>query len=57
MLYLGKRIKDDAMIRKILVHLGLWDIRNHDSPSPALESFQDVIIDESYSQLPKTITG
>jgi hypothetical protein len=24
-----------------------------DPPSPALESFQDVIIDESYSQLPQ----
>jgi hypothetical protein len=22
-------IKDDALIKKILMHLGLWDTRNH----------------------------
>jgi len=47
-------IEDDAVIRKILIHLGLWDTRNHDPPHPAPESFQDCIIDESYSQLPQT---
>jgi hypothetical protein len=46
-------IEDDDVIRKILVHLGLWDTRNHDLPSPAPDNFQDVIIDESYSQLPQ----
>jgi hypothetical protein len=25
-------IEDNALIKKILVHLGLWDIRNHDPP-------------------------
>lgn len=48
-------IEDDEVIRKILVRLGLWDIGNHDPPSPAGgDSFQDVIIDESYSQLPQS---
>jgi hypothetical protein len=46
-------IEDDDVIRKILVHLGLWDIRNHDPPGPVGDSFQDFIIDESYSQLPQ----
>ena len=44
-------IEDDAVIRKILVHLGLWDNRNHDPPNPAPDRFQDFIIDESCSQL------
>ncbi len=25
-------IEDHALIKKILMHLGLWDIRNHDTP-------------------------
>jgi len=49
-------IEDDDVIRKILVHLGLWDTRNHDPPHPAPESFQDCVIDESYSQLPQNDT-
>jgi hypothetical protein len=27
-------IEDGQLIKKILVHLGLWDIRNHDPPQP-----------------------
>ena len=46
-------IEDDAVIRKVLVHLGLWDNRNHNPPSPAPDRFQDFIIDESYPQLPQ----
>ena len=46
-------IEDDDVIRKILVHLGLWDTHNHDPPHPAADSCKDFIIDESYSQLPK----
>jgi len=41
------------VIRKILVHLGLWDTRHHDPSHPVPESFQDFIIDESYCQLPQ----
>ena len=47
-------IEDDNVIRKILVHLGLWDIRNHDPPSLNSDTIHDFIIDESYSQLPQT---
>ena len=47
-------IEDDNVIRKILVHLGLWDIRNHDPPSLSSDTIHDFIIDESYSQLPQT---
>jgi hypothetical protein len=27
-------IEDDALIKKILMHLGLWETRNHDPPKP-----------------------
>ena len=46
-------IEDDIVIRKILVHLGLWDTRNHDPPWPDPDTFHDFIIDESYCQLPQ----
>ena len=47
-------IENDDVIRKTLVHLGLWDTRNHDLPLPNSDAFQYLIIDESYSQLPQT---
>lgn len=49
-------IEDDALIRNILVHLRLWDTRNHDPPKldgmhiPAVES--ELTYDDTYSQLP-----
>ena len=47
-------IEDDIVIRKILVHLGLWETRSHDPPWPDPDSIHDFIIDESYCQLPPT---
>lgn len=49
-------IEDDALIRKILVHLRLWDTRNHGPPQleemhiPAIET--ELTYDDTYSQLP-----
>jgi hypothetical protein len=49
-------IEDDALIKKILVHLGLWDTRNHDPPqlddthTPTIET--ELTYDYTYSQLP-----
>ena len=36
-------IEDDIVIRKILVHLGLWDTRSHDPPSPGPDTIHDFI--------------
>ncbi len=36
-------IEDDIVIRKILVHLGLWDTRNHDPPWPGPDTIHDFI--------------
>jgi hypothetical protein len=49
-------IEDDALIRKILVHLQLWDTRNHDPPKldsthiPTIEA--ELTYDDTYWQLP-----
>jgi hypothetical protein len=49
-------IEDDALIKKILVHLRLWDTRNHDPPkpgdahTPTIET--ELTYDYTYSQLP-----
>jgi len=49
-------IEDDMLIKKILVHLGLWDTRNHDPPqlddahTPTIET--ELTYDCTYSQLP-----
>ena len=49
-------IEDDTLIKKILKHLGLWEIRNHDPPqldnahTPTIES--ELACDYTYSQLP-----
>jgi len=49
-------IEDDVLIRKILVHLRLWDTRNHDPPKldgthiPAIET--ELTHDGTYWQLP-----
>ena len=48
-------IEDELLIKKILVHLGLWDIRNHDPPNPGdarmptIET--ELTYDYTYSQL------
>ena len=49
-------IEDDALIKKILKHLGWWDTRIHDPPRlgdvhiPSVE--MQLTYDYSYSQLP-----
>jgi hypothetical protein len=49
-------IEDDALIKKILTHLGLWEIRIHDPPRsddthfPAVDT--ELTYDDTYSQLP-----
>jgi ribosomal protein S27E len=49
-------IEDDALIKKVLMHLGLWETRNHDPPQlndapvPTIET--ELTYDYTYSQLP-----
>jgi hypothetical protein len=49
-------IEDDALIKKILAHLRLWDTGNHDPPrsnevhTPTFET--ELTYDYDYSQLP-----
>jgi|LGVE01.1.fsa_nt_gb hypothetical protein len=47
-------IEDGEIIEKILRHLDLWDIRNHDPPARKATHIPELIIDPSYSQLPET---
>lgn len=49
-------IEDDALIKKILIHLRLWETHNHDPPqsinthTPTIET--ELTHDYTYSQLP-----
>jgi hypothetical protein len=55
-------IEDPPIIEKILKHLGLWDIRNHDPPAPQIIDFSELTYlpvrdrtqtgDDSFSQVP-----
>ena len=46
-------IEELYIIEKILRHLGLWDIRNHDPPQPVTsDSIPDLVYDFSDSQIP-----
>ncbi len=46
-------IEELDIIEKILCHLGLWDIRNHDLPKPSISNFiPDLVYDFSDSQIP-----
>lgn len=46
-------IEQRDIIKKILSHPGLWDIRNHDPPQLATsESIPDLLYDFSDSQIP-----
>jgi hypothetical protein len=42
-------IEDGLVIEKILRHLGLWDIRNHDPPLKKSEYVSEITYDDSYS--------
>ena len=35
-------IENPPIIEKILKHLGLWDIRNHDPPAPQIIDFSEL---------------
>jgi len=41
-----------SLIEKILRHLDLWDIRNHDPPEPEPEHIPELAYDYSESQIP-----
>ena len=45
-------IEDEAVIKKILKHLGLWKTRNHDPPVRNLTHIPELTYDDDYSQLP-----
>jgi hypothetical protein len=45
-------IEEPDVIRKILVYLDLWDIRNHAPPPKKYVQIPELTFDDSYSQLP-----
>ena len=46
-------IEELYLIEKILRHLGLWEIRNHDPPESDISDFiPDLVYDFSDSQIP-----
>ena len=45
-------IEDQAVIRKILKHLGLWETRNHDPPTVKNQHPIEFTYDNAYSQIP-----
>jgi hypothetical protein len=44
-------IDQHFLIKKILKHIGLWDIRNHDPPDPKTNHIPELTYDDSYSQV------
>ena len=42
----------DAVIKKILRHLGLWETRNHDPPVRNASHIPEFTYDDSYTQVP-----
>ena len=45
-------IEEPDVIRKILMHLNLWDFRNHDPPVRKHMEIQELTYDDFYSQEP-----
>ncbi len=45
-------IEHEAVIEKILRHLGLWEIRNHDPPVRNASHIPEFTYDDNYSQGP-----
>ena len=46
-------IEDDRIVQKLLTHLGLWEIHNHDPPSPDPSQPPEALTyDDFYSQIP-----
>jgi hypothetical protein len=46
-------IESGPVIKKILVHLDLWDIRNHDPPCENDWNIPELVYDDSDSQIPQ----
>ena len=45
-------IEDEAVIKKILKHLGLWETRNHGPPAREPTHIPELTYDDDYSQIP-----
>jgi hypothetical protein len=45
-------IEDEAVIKKILKHLSLWETRNHDPPARNRTHIPELTYDDDYSQIP-----
>ena len=45
-------IDDFEIIDKILKHLELWDVRNHDPPQKISEYILELVCDETDSRIP-----
>ena len=45
-------IEDQAVIKKILQHLGLWETRSHDLPAGTIAHTLEFTYDIAYSQIP-----
>jgi hypothetical protein len=45
-------IEDQAIIKKILQHLGIWETRNHDPPACKIPHTVEFTYDNAYSQIP-----
>ena len=45
-------IEDEAVIKKILNHLGLWETRNHGPPDQSHPHIPEPTYDDDYSQMP-----
>ena len=42
-----------SIVKKILEHLDLWDVRNHDPPSEKESHMPELVYDDSVSQIPQ----
>ena len=45
-------IEDEAVIKKILKHIGLWETLNHDPPVRNPTHIPELTYDADYSQIP-----
>ena len=45
-------IEDEQLIKKILIHLGLWETNNHDPPLRPPSYIPERTYDDDYSQIP-----
>ena len=45
-------IEDQAIIKKILQHLGLWETRSHDPPACIMPHTLEFTYDDAYAQIP-----